>query len=255
VSAVHYRCYRNSYILSALYATALGIGRLGGILKKIDAYVCLTEFAKRKLLDVGIGEERIFVRPNFIDASQVVPSPGDGKYVLYLGRLSREKGLWTLVRAFERLRSVELKVAGTGPLESQLRAYVREKGLTNIEMLGFRVGSQKWELLSNSLLTIVPSECYEMFPMVTLEAYAAGKPVVGSNLGGLPYVIEDGKTGLLFEPGNVGDLISKIRYLLDRPAERQRMGECGRQLVETRYSPERSYRTLMSIFSQVCGTS
>ncbi len=252
IHAVQYRCYRDSYILSAVYASSIGANRLAGILEKIDAYVCLTEFSKQKLVEAGIPAEKIFIKPNFIDAAGIVPRPGGGDFVLYLGRLSAEKGVWTLIRAFEHLKDVKLKIAGTGPLEASLRNYIQEKGLSHIELVGFLEGKEKWRWLSESLLTIVPSQWYETFGMVVLEAYAAGKPVIGSDLGSLPYVIENGRSGLLFQPGDISDLVVKIRYLLDHPEEAERMGRYGRELVDTKYNPDKSHATLMSIFSKVC---
>ncbi len=249
--AVRYRCYGESYLASALASSAIGLHRLGGGLDKVDGYVCLTEFTKQKLLEVGIASERLFLKPNFIDASQVAPSPGGGDYVLFLGRLSTEKGLWTLIRAFEKLPHLRLKIAGTGPLEDDLHAYVRRKELRHIELVGFKSGQEKWDLLLGSLFVVIPSEWYETFCLVVLEAYAAGKAVLASRLGSLPYVVEQGETGRLFEAGNSDDLAAKASEMMERADELQRMGRCGRQLAETKYSPEQNYRRLMDIFSSV----
>jgi len=251
LNAIRYRCHRDSYALSALYATSIGLSRLAGVLRKISGFICLTEFAKLKLLEAGVSEDKLFIKPNFIDATQVSPCPGDGNYLVYLGRLSREKGLWTLVRAFEVLKEPLLKIVGTGPLEAPLKAYVRERGITNIEFVGFKDGVEKWELLKGSLLAVFPSEWYETFGLVALEAYAAGKPVVASDIGGLPYIVRNGKSGMLFQPGSAADLAEKVRYLIERPAEIQAMGRYGRQLVESEYGPDRAYMTLMGIFGKV----
>ena len=250
-NAIRYRCYRDSYPLSALYSASLGVNRFAGVLEKIDAFVCLTEFSKKKLLEVNVPERKIFIKPNFLDVTATAPQPGVGNYVVYLGRLSAEKGIWTLVRAFERLREVPLKIVGTGPLEAQLKSYVQERNLSNISFMGFKQGQEKSDLLSNSFCTIVSSEWYENFPVVVLEAYAAAKPVIGSCIGSLPYIIEEGKSGLLFEPGNPIDLAEKVKTLLDCPQLRAEMGRYGRALVESKYSPQQSYETLKTIFTQV----
>lgn len=246
--AIRYRCYRNSSLLSALYSTSLGINRLTGVLEKIGAFVCLSEFSRSKLREVGIPDTKLFVRPNFIDATTLEPKPGEGTYVLYLGRLSQEKGIWTLLRAFERLPDVELKIVGTGPLESGLKAYVHERNLKNVCFHGFARGAEKGALLSNSLCVVLPSEWYENFPVVALEAYAAAKPVVASNVGSLPYVVEEGGSGLLFEPRNPEDLAEKIRSLITCRTTRESMGNYSRSLAESKYSPEQSYQTLHDIF-------
>jgi glycosyltransferase involved in cell wall biosynthesis len=251
LNALRYRCFRNSYFLSALYGASIFASRYKGLLENMTAFICPTEFSKDKLLEVGVAEDRIFIKPHFIDASRVEPRPGQGDYVLYLGRLSGEKGLWTLIRAFEQLPELKLKIAGTGPIESALKLYVKEKGLKNVEFLGFRQGQEKWKVLSDSLFIVVPSEWYETFCIVVLEGYAAGKPVIGSDLGGLPYVIENGKSGLLFEPGCVEGLLEMIIHLVNHCGERERMGRYGRKLVETHYGPARNYAMLMNILSQV----
>jgi glycosyltransferase involved in cell wall biosynthesis len=257
------RCYRDSYALSTLYSTALGVNRWAGMLDKVDAYVCLTGFFKKKIMEAGIPEKKIFIRPNFIDAppldipardvktNDLQSTSNGGGYALFLGRLSNEKGLWTLIRAFEQLPEVELKIVGTGPLEEELRKYVREKNLRNIDLMGFKSGDEKWKLIRNCHFAVVSSEWYENFPIVVLEYFAGAKPVIASRIGGLPYVVEEGKSGLLFEAGNATDLVDKVRKLRAAPAEAEAMGRRGRQLAETEYGPQKSYDSLMQIFTQV----
>jgi len=251
--AVRYRCYRNSYFASFVCSAALAINRFAGMLDKISAFLCLTEFSRQKLLQVGVPAEKLFVRPHFIDCTQIRPRFGGGGYILYLGRLSEEKGLWTLLRAASRLKDVEFKIAGRGPLENSLRRLATEQGLTNVEFVGAKTVREKWDLLCDCLCVVVPSECYETFGMVVLEAYAAGKPVIGSDLGSLPFVIEDGNSGLLFRCGNAEELADKARYLISDSTARQRMGKHGRRLVETRYSPAEGYKALMQVFNRVAG--
>ncbi len=251
---VLHRCYRGSYLLSTLYSATLAMNRRAGMLDKVDAFICLTGFFEQKIRELGIPEDKIFVRPNFIDAlpdrAQSRNGSG-GSYGLYLGRLSAEKGLWTLIRAFEQLPETELRITGTGPMEPEIRSYVRERKLSNISLVGFRRGDEKWQLLENCRFGFVPSECYENFPVVALECYAASKPVIASNMGGLPYIVEDGKSGFLFEPHNADDLAAKVRQLNSNPALARSMGERGRHLAETKYGPEEGYDRLMTIFEKV----
>ena len=221
------------------------------MLEKITAFVCLTYFVKQKLVESGIQDWKIFIRPHFMDTSSVAPSCGKGRYALYLGRISPEKGIWTMVRAFQELKGVTLKIAGTGPMEAALRRYLTANAVENVELVGFRKGNDKWQLLADSLFVVLPSECYETFGLVVLEAYAAGKPVVASNLGSLPYVVEDGKSGVLFEPGNAEDLIEKVNRLLANPSGIASMGLHARGLAEMKYSPDQSYQTLLDIASKV----
>ena len=252
--AVKHRCYKDSYTLSALYSAALAGNRMAGMTDKVAAYVCLTNFYRQKMLEVGLPEKKIFIRPNFIDPvafAQDRSSPGSGEYALYLGRLSSEKGPLTVLRAFENLPDVPLKIVGTGPLEAEMKQYIHDKHLVNVEMVGFKSGADKWRMIKNALFAIIPSECYENFPMVSLEYFSGAKPIIASNLGGLPHIVEEGKTGLLYRPGDAADLVEKIRSLLSRPAQIAEMGNRGRQLAETRYGPQESYSNLMNIFAQV----
>ncbi len=251
--AVRHCCYKDSYFLSALYATSVGLNRLQHMMDKINAYICLTDFYKRLLLEQGIPDEKIFIRPSSIDMSMVTPDFGGafGEYAVYLGRLSAEKGPWTLLRAFEQTPEARLKIIGTGPLEEEVRRYIQEKGLRNVEMMGFKTGEEKWKLLKDSLFAIIPSECFENFPVASLEFYAAGKPVVAANLGGLPYIIADGQTGLLFQPGDSTDLADKVRHLFNHPEQAVRMGRRARELAEIEFGSEKSYQNLMNIFEWV----
>ncbi len=250
--AVKNRCYKDSYTLSGLYALTMASNRAAGMVDKISGFICLTEFFKIKMREAGVPENKLFVRPNFVRAPELPLSvkPGNG-YALFMGRLSPEKGCWTLIRAFERLPHVQLKIVGTGPVEDSLREYIRNNGIHNIELLGFKSGDEKWQILRNSTCLIVPSEWYENFPITVLEGFMASKPVIASRIGGLPYIVEEGKSGLLFETGQANELAQKVQYLVDHQDEAMRMGQRGRQLTETKYGPDEGYRNLMGICSQV----
>jgi glycosyltransferase involved in cell wall biosynthesis len=251
LNAVRKRCYKDSYIFSGLYALTLGSNRLAGMVDKVAGFICLTEFFKIKMLEAGVPDSKLFVRPNFVYAPPLAGTSDAGKYAIYMGRLSPEKGCWTLIRAFEQLPQVALKILGTGPLEQELKAYASRKGIGNIQFLGFKSGDEKWQLLRNSLCLVVPSEWYENFPVTVLEAFMAAKPVVAARMGGLPYIVEDGQSGLLFESGKVDQLAKQIQRLADDPAGAVRMGARARSLSETKYGPEQGYSNLMNIFSQV----
>jgi len=251
LNAVSKRCYKNSRMLSGLYAVTLGLNRLGGMVDKVSGFICLTEFFRIKMREAGVPDSKLFVRPNFVDAPQLTDQKTGNSYVLFMGRLSPEKGCRTLVHAFEKLPQVTLKILGTGPMEQELRDYIRAKGMQNVELLGFKSGAEKLEILRNALCLVLPSEWYENFPVTVLEAFMASKPVIASRMGGLPYIVEEGKSGLLFEAGKSEELAQRIQQLVDHPENAARMGACGRQLSETKYGPQQAYSNLMSIFAQV----
>jgi glycosyltransferase involved in cell wall biosynthesis len=256
LNAVQKRCYKDSYVLSGLYALTLGSNRLAGMVDKIAGFICLTEFFKIKMQEAGVPDSKLFVRPNFVYAPPLSVKDKDaGNYAIFMGRLSPEKGCWTLIHAFEKLPQVPLKILGTGPLEQELKDYVQAKGIGNIQFLGFKSGDEKWRLLRNSMCLVVPSEWYENFPVTVLEAFMAAKPVVASRMGGLPYIVGDGQSGLLFESGKVEELVQRIQQLVDDPAGAARMGACGRRLSETKYGPDQGYSNLMNVFSQVQATA
>jgi glycosyltransferase involved in cell wall biosynthesis len=241
LNAVRKRCYKDSYVFSGLYALTLGSNRLAGMVDKVSGFICLTEFFKIKMREAGVPDSKLFVRPNFVYAPPLVATGEAGKYAMFMGRLSPEKGCWTLIHAFERIPQIPLKIVGTGPLEQELKDYVSSKALKNIEFLGFKSGDEKWQVLRNALCLIVPSEWYENFPVTVLEAFMAAKPVVAARMGGLPYIVEEGQSGLLFDAGKPEDLAQKIQRLADDPVTAVRMGVRGRSLSETKYGPEQGY--------------
>lgn len=252
--AVTHRCYRDSYLLSGLYAFTLGVNRFASVMNKVSAFICLNEFYRTKFLEAGVPSEKLFVRPNSVDPMKPLGADkAKERYALYFGRLSQEKGLGTLLRAFEEAAPARLKIAGTGPMEDELKRYVREKRLYNIEMVGFVGGQEKWELLRNALFAIIPSEWHENCPVSALEFFAAGTAIVASRMGGLSSIVSEGQTGLLFKAGDAKEIAEKVRYMFSHPFEAERMGKHAREVAEIRYSKEQNYQQLMNIFQKVLG--
>lgn len=249
--AIENRCVQGNAGYSAVYAASLFLNQKLGFTGKIGGYICLTEFAKNLLIQFQVPEEKIFICPNHIDTSVFTPQYGKGNYVLYLGGLYRDKGVMTVVKAFAKLPHIPVKFVGAGDAEQEMRDFIREHRLSNIEIVGFRAGEEKREYLRNSLFTICATHCYETFGLVVLEAYASGKPCVASAIGALPYIVEPQKTGLLFEPQNSDDLAEKVRWLYERPAEIDGMGRQARALVESKYDTRLRYAALKAIFEQV----
>jgi len=252
--AVQWRCYRQSYLLSGLYALTIGLHRRAGTFNLIDRFIALTEFTAQKLVESGLKtQDKISVLGNFLP--DPLPSPGSFEeresYVVYLGRLSPEKGVEVLLNAVTGLPELRVKIAGDGPRSGALQAIAQQRGLPQVEFLGRVVGEEKWELLRHATAAVVPSVWYEAFPFAALESLAAGTPVVASNLGSLPYVVEDKKSGLLFQAGNSQDLREKLAWLVQHPAEALQMGRYGRQSVEKKYSAEVHYDKLMEIYAEV----
>ena len=254
LSGIRFKCYRNSYTLSTLYAATIGSHRSWGTFKRIDRFIALSHFAATKMVESGVADEsKISVLENFLPTP--LPDYGDSDltnpYIVYMGRLSHEKGIFTLLEALRALTSLRLKVLGTGPLREAMETYIRAHRLPNVEMLGFINGEEKYQILRGALCCVVPSECYENLPYVALESAAVGTPVVASRIGGLPAIISDEETGLLFTHGNSSELREKIESLVDNPELVRRIGQRARQQAETRYTPGSHYEKLMNIYDDV----
>ncbi len=252
--AIPRRCYRESYALSALYAGVIGMHRLRRTWSLIDRYIALTQFTAQKLVESGLASPaRVTVLGNFLPD----PLPESGSlvqrdsYVVYVGRLSPEKGVDTLVRAMADVPQIHLKILGDGPDMCRLQALARRERLERVEFLGHVVGARKWDLMRHALATVVPSTWYEHLPFAILESFAVGTPVVASNLGSLPHIVEDDKSGLLFHTNDPEDLAQKLGWLAHHPKEASAMGHQGHQLIKARYSSGAHYEKLMAIYSEV----
>lgn len=252
--AVRLRCFRDSYALSALYAAAIAVHRRMGTFGLIDRYLALTEFGRRKLIESGlVGADRVSVLGNFLpqELPELAARRRHSPYVLYMGRLSQEKGPGMLIEAMALVPELELKVLGEGPELAPLRARAAQLGLTKVAFLGHVTGPAKWALLQEALATVVPSMCYETFSVTALESLASGTPVVASAIGSLPALVEPGRSGWLVPPGDVGALGATLRAVLSERAEAERMGRLAADQVRERYGPRSHYNALMGTYAEV----
>ncbi len=248
-SSLIHRCYRHSLSATAATAAMLSIHRaLHTWTEKVDVYIALTEFARDKSIQGGLPAAHITVKPNFLMHD---PGCGDGraKYALFVGRLSSEKGLDTLLAAWDRLgRNIPLRVVGDGPLVPRIAKAASL--LAGVEYLG-RVPKQNvLSLMKEALFLIFPSLCYEGFPNVIVEAYASGLPVLASNVGSMSSLIEHGRTGLHFKAGDPDDLAAQVDWALAHPREMTRMRREARGEYLAKYTADRNYRTLMEIYER-----
>jgi glycosyltransferase involved in cell wall biosynthesis len=243
-------CYRNSRIQSTVVTAMLAIHGFAGTWRDhVTTYIALTEFARQKFIEGGLPAGRIVVKPNFI-----YPDPGsrvgDSGFALFLGRLSREKGIATLMRAWETLPAVPLKVAGDGPLMPLVaESAARRRGPAAIEAMGWRTREEVLDLLKRASFLVVPSEWYEGFPLTIVEAFACGVPVIGSRLGGVGEVVRHGESGLHFQPGDATDLAATAESLWCDEALRRKLGRGARTQFEAHYTADRTYETIMEIIS------
>lgn len=249
-SAFKKKCFRNSRMLSAVYAISISrMWRTGVIQKYITKYIALNNFVAEKLLASGIPDRKIEICGNFIEPLTGSFSNRKG-YILFLGRLSAEKGVKTLLTALSKLDNVRLKIAGSGPEENNLKEYAERRCYNNVDFLGHVSGGNKYKLIAEAQCMIVPSEWYENFPVSVMESLSLGTPVIASNIGGLPDMIEHNVTGLLFTPGSANDLAKSIDSLISDPI---RITEMSQQAIETAkkiFSPEQHLNQLVDIYQQ-----
>jgi glycosyltransferase involved in cell wall biosynthesis len=215
----------------------------------VDAYIVLTEFARQKFIQGNLPAEKIVVKPNFVYSD---PGLGEqhGGYALFVGRLSPEKGIGTLLTAWEELgRMIPLKVVGDGPLsEKVIEAAGRVPG---VEWLGRRSAQEVYELIGEANFLVFPSEWYETFGLVAIESFAKGTPVIAANIGAIAEVVESGRTGLHFRSCDPEDLVTKVKWVLNHPVEVAQMRCQARAEFETKYTAERNYRMLIDIYERV----
>ena len=244
--AARFGCYRGSKIGSLAVARMVATHRrLRTFSTKVHRVIALTEFAKTRFVAGGFDPDRIAVKPNFITDPMIAgasASHDDG--CLFVGRISVEKGVATLLRAWEDLDE-PLRIAGTGPLYEGFRA-----GGTNpaVTFLGSCAKAEVFAAMSRAKFLVMPSLSYEGFPIVMVEAFAHGLPVICSRLGGMEEVVEDGVTGLHFNPGDPQDLAAKVRSLATDPERCRAMGEAARARFLADFGPAQNYEILTRIY-------
>ncbi len=276
-------CVKDSRLGSLVNTLEMYLHRLLHSYSLVDAFILPSRFFRDKFIEYGYPEEKLVYIPNFVDAASYVPNYDSADYFLYFGRLSEEKGLMTLLEAvkimslpdfgsrpnsgklesdgpdfgskpdFSRLNSggPDLYLVGEGTLREKIAAFIEENGLNRVKCLGYKSGKELQELIRNSMFTVIPSEVYENSPLSVLEAMACGKPVIGSDIGGIPELVQNGTTGLVFPSGNAEELADRIRKLADHPEWRREMGENARAQVETKYGKETYYLKISEVYNRL----
>ena len=249
---LQYKCTRNSRAQSLVNTLEMYLHhKVLHIYDKLDLVIATSQFIADKHKAMGLRNEIVRL-PNFIDVDQWQSdgSPSDGS-IIYLGRLTPEKGVGTLLQAVRGL-DVPLKILGDGPMKSELEQTAARDGLRNVSFLGHRNGADLRREISRSRATIVPSECIEAFGRIIIESFALGVPVIGSRIGGIPELVVDGETGYTFEPGNAADLRAKLEKLLGDEEQRARFGRNARARVERDMNQDAHYNGLMAIYEKAC---
>ena len=249
--ALRHGCYRGGRVATIPLALNVALHRrLGTWQRKVDAFVALSDFQRRLMVDGGLPAEKMHVKPNFY-AGQPAVAPFEARkgQVVFVGRLGREKGIRTLIEAWRQWGQAApgLKIVGDGPLRGELQQ--RAQGLP-IEFVGQVSAEEAQQEIAHARLVVLPSECFEGFPMVVREAFALGTPVAVSNLGPLPDIVRHGESGVVFEPANATSLLQTVRDAWKVPGLLSRLAAGARGEFECRYNEEANYGILMDIYQQ-----
>jgi len=246
-----YRCVvrncRGHILESIAYALRNNFARTFKLFhNNVTLFIVLTDFAKRKLMNAGFREDQIVIIPNAISIPEIDFNMHAGEYIAFVGRLSPEKGIDTLLSVALQFNQIPIWIAGDGPLFAEMSA----KAPPNVKFVGKLNSTDLHEFYNNASFLIVPSRCFEQLGVVALEAMGHGLPVIASRIGGLPEVVDDEVTGLLFEPGNSEDLADKIKLLWESPELCQQLGKAGREKVIREYDENMYYERLMATYEQ-----
>jgi glycosyltransferase involved in cell wall biosynthesis len=246
---VWHGCYHGSRTQTAVVASMLALQWMRKTWRdRVDVFIALTEFSRRKFIEGGLPAAKILVKPNFFH-----PDPGimdsAGDFALFVGRLSPEKGILTLLQAWQQISNIPLRILGSGDLEPEVHSFVEENGSGNIHTSGLVSPSQVFTTMKKARFLVCPSECYENFAMVIVEAFAFGLPVIASRLGAMAEIISDGHTGILFAPGDPEDLAAKVNWSWNHPRELVAIGRKARREYESKYTSDIIYDSLMRIYA------
>ncbi len=248
-AGIRHKCYRGSRIASVLLTDMIRHHwRRKTWTKGINRIITSTEFCRQKHIQVGIPGSQIKVVPHFVVDPQCVPDAPRGEYALCAGRLSREKGLDVLLKAWRNVKDIPLYIVGTGPQSEAMKGYIRKEGLDNVRMLGFLKKEEYLEIMRQAKFLVAPCLSYDNFPMVIVEAYSYGVPVLASRLGSLEEAVQEGKTGMLFSAGDVNDLAEKARALISDESKYQNLCRGARKAYETKHTPQQHYEGLMACY-------
>ncbi|MDD5016425.1 MAG: glycosyltransferase family 4 protein [Atribacterota bacterium] len=245
-------CWRNSTLLTAAVAGMLRCQIQRKTFQHlIDRYIAPSDFCRNKFIEYGYEANKISVKPNFVPAISPKPTSRFGPpYALFVGRLTEEKGVLLLISSWKKLKDFSLKIIGTGELLRKLKILVDRDNL-NLDFIGQKGYTEVIEYMKNAAFLIVPSKCFETFGRVIIESFACSTPVIATNFGATGELVEDKKTGLLFEYGNADSLVEQVRYLWNNADLRREMGKNARIVYEQKYTEKENYAVLIDIYKQV----
>lgn len=257
--ALRHGCYRHSRLATLPLALNVGLHRvLGTWSHQVDAFIALTDFQRECVIDAGLPAERVHVKPNFYPGQPtMVPWPERRPSVVFAGRLTAEKGVLALIHAWRLwgASAPELRIVGDGDLRGELERLAATAPQVPIRFLGQVTGEAAQAEIAQARLLVLPSECFEGFPMVVREAFAFGTPAAVSAIGPLPSIVRAGENGVLFAPADPSSLLESVRGVWESSGTLERLAQGARQSFETRYTEEANLERLMEIYRQAMAVS
>ncbi len=252
---VRERCHKNSMVASSMIALESSLHRWSRIYEKnIDLFHVPSRFMGDKFRRAGVGEGKTRHLFYTINLQEFTPQFAAGSYLLYFGRLADEKGILTLLRASRSYPAAPLYLVGDGPQRPQLEAFVAEHGLKHVRFLGLKSGTELQEVVRGARAVIVPSEWYDNSPLVIYESFAYGKPVICSDMGGMPELVDDGENGLHFRAGDEDALAQQMGALWENPERAVQFGKAAREKAEREFDPDVHYRRMVEWYSELTAT-
>jgi glycosyltransferase involved in cell wall biosynthesis len=251
-----YRCKKGSRAASAVAALEAYVHRALRIARPVARFIAPSEFLRRKFIEFGWPAEKIVQLPNFLPAAPVIPAPpaGEGGYGLYLGTLLPFKGVETLIRALAKAPPHPFHVLGDGEMAGRLERLANELGVADrVRFCGFLKGEELERETAGACYAVVPSECYENLPYAAMELMARGKALAASDIGGIPELVQDGQTGLLFPPGDAEALAERIGRLWGNPALRARLASQASAFIRKKCDAGKYGRALLKLYAAVRG--
>lgn len=224
-----------------------------GAERAVDKFICVSAYQRDLFVSQGIPQDKLITVPNFVAKDKFSNTSGDGDCVLFFGRVERTKGVFELIEAAALLPTIPFKIAGQGEALSMVADKVQKRRLSNVHLLGHLGEQQLGNAVADARLVVVPSLWPETFGLTTLEAFAKGRPVIASSVGGIPEVISDGIDGLLVAAGDVVDLAAAIEALWADPSRARTMGKFGKEKAKLEFSAEKHLERVLSVYRQVCG--
>lgn len=254
--AIKHKCVKGSKFGTLLRVFAMKVYAATKVFDDVDRYICTCEFSKNILVEGGISPEKIVCVPTFINSSDIVPCYANDKYFLFLGRMAHQKGTIYAIEAMKYLRETEYTLKITGTLsdskeDQEIKKFIQENGLEDrIVFTGFKHGKELDNLIDRCTCVVCPAIWYENMPNTVIEAYAHGKPVIASKIGSLAEIVEDEKTGLLFEMKNSRDLAQKLRRFIENPALCELLGRNARKVCETKYNEKQHMQKVVDCLKE-----